>query len=74
MRRDRSVGLPPARRMTLLEWIEQDDGDTTGFTHPARDARTQALHAQIAFDAGRAESGPSDQLAPPPGLRLAPLG
>jgi hypothetical protein len=65
--------IPAAPRKTLLEWIDHDDGDTTGTTRPACSGDLQALHAQLplATDYYRAFVEP---LQPPRGLALAPLG
>lgn len=65
--------IPAAPRKTLLEWIDHDDGDTTGTTRPACSDDLQALYAQLplATDRFRAFVEP---LQPPPGLALAPLG
>lgn len=66
------AAIPPAPRKTLLEWIDIDDGHTTGTTQPACSAKVQALHAQIL--APCRSIGFTEPLEPPPGLRLAPLG
>lgn len=66
--------IPPASRKTLLDWIDNDDGHTTGTTQPACSAAVQALHAQILLPAGGGRRGNAEPLEPPPGLRLAPLG
>lgn len=65
--------IPAAPRKTLLEWIDHDDGDTTGTTQPACSADVQSLHAALCapVDHGR---GSAEPLQPPPGLRIAPLG
>ena len=39
--------IPAAPRKTLLEWIDHDDGDTTGTTQPACSADVQSLHAAL---------------------------
>jgi hypothetical protein len=74
MARRQSVAIPAAQRLTLLQWIEFDDGDTTSYALPACTGQVQALHARIVFDPGDGKSGPPEPLQPPPGLRLAPLG
>lgn len=61
--------IPPAPRKTLIEWIEQDDGDTPIAAHPVCSPREQNMHARICTPATRGEP-----LQPPPGLALAPLG
>ena len=66
------AAVPAAERITLLEWIEQDDGDTPAHTKPVCDSRTAALHGKIAFPA-RA-TGSVEPLPCPAGLRLPPLG
>lgn len=69
--RGNDAAIPAAPRKTLLEWIEQDDGDTAGNTKPACNARTTALHAKILLSAGGASPEP---IPCPAGLRLPPLG
>lgn len=66
--------IPPAPRNTLLDWIDIDDGHTTGTTQPACSAAVQALHAQILLSAGGGRHRLVEPLEPPPGTRLAPLG
>ncbi len=66
----KSAAVPPAARLTLSEWIEQDDGDTPYLTQPVCDDKTQQLHALIITPG--ADVG--EKLQPPPGLLLAPLG
>lgn len=70
----RAAAVPPAPRKTLLEWIDHDNGDTTGTTQPTCSAEVQALHARILVAAGHEARGQSEPLEPPPGLHLAPLG
>ena len=65
------AAIPAAPRKTLLEWIEQDDGDTAGNSKPSCNARTTALHAKILPSLGGASSEP---IPCPAGLRLPPLG
>lgn len=67
----RGAAVPPAPRKTLLEWIDTDDGDTSGFTRPACSDAVQQLHAQLL---SRADRGATEPLQPPSGMRLAPLG
>ncbi|MFC6910889.1 hypothetical protein ACFQGS_18750, partial [Novosphingobium lubricantis] len=47
MPRSQSAAIPAAPRKTLLEWIEHDDGNTTGFPQLPCSAQALALHAQI---------------------------
>lgn len=68
------AAIPAAPRKTLLEWIELDDGDTTGTTQPACSAEVQELHARILVAVDDGKGGAAERLQPPPGLRLAPLG
>ncbi|WP_083554578.1 hypothetical protein [Novosphingobium sp. NDB2Meth1] len=65
------TGVPPPPRKTLLEWIETDDGDTSGDARPVCSASQQALHANLA---GAPEGSGHEPLTPPAGLFLAPLG
>lgn len=74
MARRTDAAIPPAPRKTLMEWIESDNGDTTGFTRPACSRQATALHARIAQDPGVGNTEDLEPLAPPSGLRLAPLG
>jgi hypothetical protein len=74
MARRQNAAIPAAPRMTLLQWIEFDDGDTTSYALPDCTGQVQALHARIVLDPGDDNSGPPELLQPPPGLRLAPLG
>ncbi|WP_054439669.1 hypothetical protein [Novosphingobium sp. ST904] len=69
-----SAAIPPAPRNTLLEWIDNDDGNAPALSYPATSAQVAALHARIvvAPDDGRNEL--REPIQPPPGLRLAPLG
>jgi hypothetical protein len=74
MLRSKSASIPAAPRLTLLQWIESDDGDTTNPARPACTREERALHARILLDTeGCTDEGP-EPLPPPPGLRLAPLG
>jgi hypothetical protein len=66
------AAIPAAPRKTLLEWIDHDDGDTSGTAQPACSDKVRALHAQIALAPDA--SGAAERLQPPTGLRLAPLG
>ncbi|PTD15880.1 hypothetical protein CV103_21340 [Sphingomonas fennica] len=70
----RGSAIAPTPRKTLLQWIEFDDGDPTGFTHPACSPQAQALHARIVLDPHEARGDPCEPLQPPSGLRLPPLG
>ena len=73
MARRNSAAIPAAPRKTLLEWIEHDDGNTTGFSQPPCSAQMQALHARILLGPiDKSETG--ERLQPPSGLQLAPLG
>ncbi|MCF8708682.1 hypothetical protein ACH37Y_17970 [Sphingomonas paucimobilis] len=74
MPRSQSAAIPAAPRKTLLEWIEHDDGNTTGFPQPPCSAQAQALHARILFDPANHKAEAPEPLQPPAGLRLAPLG
>lgn len=74
MLRDKGAAIPATPRMTLLEWIELDDGDTTGFTHPACSSQAQALHARIVLAPNDGKSEAHELLQPPSRLRLPPLG
>ncbi|MGI8365982.1 hypothetical protein [Sphingomonas paucimobilis] len=74
MPRSQSAAIPSAPRKTLLEWIEHDDGNTTGFPQPPCSAQAQALHARILFDPANHKAEAPEPLQPPAGLRLAPLG
>ncbi len=66
--------IPTEPRKTLLEWIDHDDGDTTGTTQPTCSADVQALHAQILVAPDVHRHAYAEPLQPPSGLRLAPLG
>lgn len=74
MVRSKSASIPAAPRLTLLQWIECDDGDTTGSTPPACTREEKALHARILLDAEGCAGEGREPLPPPPGLLLAPLG
>ena len=74
MPRSQSAAITAAPRKTLLEWIEHDDGNTTGFPQPPCSAQAQALHARILFDPANHQAEAPEPLQPPAGLRLAPLG
>ncbi|HEX7782600.1 MAG TPA: hypothetical protein VF509_07315 [Sphingobium sp.] len=74
MARPQAAAIPAAPRSTLLEWIENDHGDTPGLSRPSCSKQAQALHAQIALGAGTQEDGPADPIPPPTGLPLPPLG
>ena len=66
--------IPSPPRKTLLEWIENDDGDTTGTTIPACSKQAQALHQRILLDPHGDGAHASELIQAPTGLRLAPLG
>ena len=74
MARSTSTAIPPAVRKSLAEWIEHDDGNTTGSTSPACSRQAQALHARILIEGSDGRGKTPRPLAPPPGLRLPPLG
>jgi len=74
MPRRKSAAIPPAPRKSLLEWIDLDDGNTTGSPLPARSQQAQAFHAQILLIAANQKGDDPEPLQPPSGLRLAPLG
>ncbi|BAI96669.1 hypothetical protein Sj15T_09740 [Sphingobium sp. TA15] len=74
MQRDKSAVIPAAPRMTLLQWIEHDNGDTTSFTRPACSIEEQTLHARIVLDPNGGTNEAHEPLQPPAGLRLPPLG
>ncbi len=68
------MAIPAPPRKTLLEWIDSDDSnepDIIPATGTRASASMQLLHAAIVF---APKDGPSEPLAPPPGLALAPLG
>ena len=65
-----TAAIPAATRKTLLEWIEQDDGDTTSSSIPQCSQQATTLHAQILV----AQEGRGEPIQPPVGLHLAPLG
>jgi len=69
--RCQSAGIPAAARKTLLEWIEQDDVDSS--IQPICSEKDQALHASILLAPYDGASA-FERLQPPAGLRLAPLG
>lgn len=74
MSRRSRAAIPAAPRMTLLQWIEHDDGNTTGSSQPACSAQVQALHARIILAPPGGGSDASEPLQPPSGLLLPPLG
>lgn len=74
MPRGNSAAIPAAPRKMLLEWIENDDGNTTGSTLPACSAQAQGLHARIFLDPNKGRGEGPEPLQPPPGLGLPPLG
>ena len=70
----RSAAVPPASRKTLLEWIDHDDGDTSGTAQPTCSREAQDLHAKVYAALGLEARGGFEPLQPPPGLHLAPIG
>ena len=74
MARKTSAAIPPAVRKSLAEWIEHDDGNTTGSTPPACSRQAAALHARVLFADSDGRTKAPRPLPPPPGLRLPPLG
>ena len=74
MARSTSPAIPPAVRKSLAEWIEYDDGNTTGSTPPACSRQAQALHALVLIADSDGRGKAPRPLAPPQGLRLPPLG
>jgi len=68
------TAIPPALRKTLLDWIETDGGDTTGFTPPACSPQARTLHARIVIDPQGGLHEVREPLQGPAGLRLPPLG
>lgn len=74
MSRPPSAAIPAAPRKTLLDWIEHDDGNSTGFPEPSCSAQSRALHARILLDPHNGKTETAEPLQPSPGLRLAPLG
>jgi hypothetical protein len=74
MPRHPRAAIPAAPRMTLLQWIEHDDGNTIASTQPACKTQVQDFHARIALAPQDGRRDAAEPLAPPPGLALAPLG
>jgi len=70
------AAVPAAPRKTLLEWIDDDDGDTPGSTQPTCGAQVRALHARLgaATDGRSGAIQASEPLPAPAGLLLPPLG
>ncbi|RIA46427.1 hypothetical protein DFR49_0969 [Hephaestia caeni] len=74
MPRGKSTTIPAAPRKPLIEWIENDDGNTPGFTRPACSNQVDAFHARIFLDPEGGRSEAPVPLQPPSSLRLPPLG
>lgn len=74
MLRSKSAPVPAAPRMTLLQWIEFDDGDTTSSTPPSCTREDSALHARLLLNTQSGTDDGPEPLPPPPALCLAPLG
>lgn len=74
MARDNRQALVAADRKRLREWIEADDGDTTGSSLPACSAQAETLHARIAPDPNEGSDEAREALHPSASLRLPPLG
>ena len=74
MPRPNRAAVPAAPRMTLNQWIEHDDGNTSRFAQPACSTQVQALHARIILASPDLRADSTDTLPAPPGLGLAPLG
>ncbi|QOT74546.1 hypothetical protein H5V43_22005 (plasmid) [Sphingobium fuliginis] len=74
MPRRKGAAIPAAPRKTLLEWIETDDGDTSGPPHPPCTEQTQAIHRRLLLDPQSRQNETAEPLIPPVGLRLPPLG
>lgn len=74
MPRPNGAAIPAAPRMTLLEWIETDDGITTGPSQPPCSRQAQAIHAQIMVARHAHPDEATESLQPPSDLRLPPLG
>ncbi len=74
MPRRTDAAIPPAPRKTLLDWVEFNDGDTTGFALPACGDQAQTFHARIVLDSDDGKHRAPEPLASPSGLRLPPMG
>lgn len=74
MARRKSAAPPAVSRKSLLEWIDHDDGDTTGFTQPECSEKDQSLHARVVGANHGRGAAQFEPIQPPPGLYLAPLG
>lgn len=71
--RSKDAAIPPAPRKTLLQWIEDDDGEASLSAAPVCSAQAQSLHARLFLEPAE-EKGATDWLQPAAGLRLPPLG
>lgn len=74
MQRRKGAAIPAAPRKTLLEWIENDDGNTTGPPQPSCSKQAQAIHVQIILDPGSQRDETVEPIQSPASLRLPPLG
>lgn len=70
----RLAAIPAAEHKTLLEWIDNDNGDTSISVRPVCSAQAQALHARIAADPSRDGERTAEPITAPVGLGLPPLG
>ena len=68
------AAVPPAPRKTLTEWIEHDHGHSTDISQPSCSSQVRMLHSRIFLDPKGSGNEVPEQLQPPPGLRLPPLG
>lgn len=68
------TAIPIAPRKTLLEWIDDDDGDTTADPQRTASKAEQEFHARVVAGAGLGRADETEPLQPPAGLGLAPLG
>jgi len=68
------AAVPPARRRTLIEWIEHDNGNSADISHPACSSQVQMLHTRIFLDPQDNRNEAQEPLQLPPDLRLPPLG
>ena len=64
---------PAAPRMTLSQWIEHDDGNTSRFAQPVCSTQVQALHARIILASPDLRGDAAGRLPAPLRLALAPL-
>lgn len=72
--RRNGAAIPAAPRKTLLEWIELDYGNTTGYSQPPCSKQAKAIHAKVLLDAVSDATEAAEPLQPPSGLQLPPLG